>query len=204
VTPGRRRHKLQSPDAGAPWSVPMTAHLISQLGTDELSQTAISLLTSALSPTTYQSYKQKIQKFARFCVEQGKVLLDCSQLDVVRYVAWLAVEGRVAADSLQPYLSAINRLYQDLGLPAIATGPLVCSAVKGLQGLQTPLVPRALTRAAIPAQVIYDMLTSAAFSLHSVELEPLVALRTARACLATVIAFLFFARPGAKCQRSEY
>ena len=114
---------------------------------------------------------KKSENLPGFRSEQGKLLLDCSQLDVVRFVAWLR-----------------------------ASGQLVCSAVKGLQGLQAPLVPRDLTRAAIPAQVIYDMLISADFSLRSVELEPLVALRTARACLATVIAFLFFARPGANAR----
>ena len=94
----------------------MTAHLQARLGTDHLSQTAIAMVTSALAPSTYQSYKQKIQKFARFCTEQGKHLLDCNTEDVMRYVSWLAHEGKVAADSLQPYLSAINALYRDLGL----------------------------------------------------------------------------------------
>lgn len=197
MTSGWRRHKLQAPASVAPWSVPMIAHLQTQLGTDEIGQLATSLLTSALAPSTYDSYGQKLQKFARFCHTQGKDLLACSQLDIVRYVAWLAREGRVAADSMQPYLSAINRLYQDLGLPPVALGQLVTSAVRGLQGLQSPVVPRALTRSPIPAQVIYDMLTSAQFALDSVQLEPLVKLRLARACLATVMAFLFFARPGA-------
>lgn len=192
-----KRHVLLHPQTVAPWVAPMSAHLVSQLGTDSLGQTAISLLTSALSPSTYQSYHQKLNKFARFCAEQGKLLLECSTHDVLRYVAWLAREGRVAADSIQPYLSAINRLYQDLGLPVIASGPLVTAAVKGLQGMQQPAVPRELERAPIPAQVVYDMLVTASHILDSVVIDGLAQLRLARACLATIVAFLFFARPGA-------
>lgn len=188
---------LQAPAQVAPWSAPMSAHLLSQLGTDRLSLTAVSFLTAALSPGTYQSYGQKLKKFARFCEQHGKSLTACTTHDILRYVAWLAHEGQVSADSMQPYLSAINKLYQDLGLPAIASGHLVSNTVKGFLGMQKRLVPRALTRSPISAQVIYDMLAPAAFALHSPNLPLLVKLRAARACLATVLAFVFFARPGA-------
>jgi hypothetical protein len=153
------------------------------------------MVTSALAPSTYQSYKQKIQKFARFCTEQGKHLLDCNTEDVMRYVSWLAHEGKVAADSLQPYLSAINGLYRDLGLEQIATGDLLRRQIMGFQGMQVQF--RAFNRVATPAQVMYNILCSAAFILQEAQLPSMVALRLSRACLSTVVAFLFFARPSA-------
>jgi hypothetical protein len=46
----------------------------------------------------------------------------------------------VGADNLQPYLLAINRVYKDHGLDPVAQGDLVDEVIKGLQGVQTPLV----------------------------------------------------------------
>lgn len=190
------KYVLHRPTAVAPWVDAMSAHLFQHLGTDRLSQLAISLISSALEPNTYASYGQKIQKFTRFCDEHGLNLLNCQTTDVLRYVAWLGAEGRIAADSVQPYLSAINRLYQDLGLPAIASGPLVVQVVKGLHGMQKPVVTVPLVRSPIPAQVIYDIFASAVHALYSDHCTEPGLLRMARACLATGTAFLFFARPG--------
>lgn len=194
-----RKHVLCEPEVYAPWADTMVAHLASQLGTDQLSLRAISLISSSLAPNTYRSYDQKLQKFAMFCNKQGKQILDCELSDVLRYVAWLAEEGRVAADSIQPYLSAINKLYLDLGLPAIASGRWVKNAVRGMHFQQRLAVPHGLYRTAIPAVVIYDILTHLPVVL-SADCSLLDRLKRARACLVTVMAFLFCARPGAMAQ----
>ena len=54
-------------------------------------------------------------------------------MDIARYIAWLGEEGTVAAISMQPYLSVINKLLQDHARPPVALGPLVVRVRKGLE-----------------------------------------------------------------------
>ena len=54
------------------------------------------------------------------------------------------MRGTVAATSLQPYLSAINRFLKDHGVaPAVALGPLVANVRAGLRNSQVSLQPSA-------------------------------------------------------------
>ena len=53
-------------------------------------------------------------------------------IDIARYIAWLGQRGVVAAKSMQPYLSAINRLLLDHALHTVALDLLVTGARKGL------------------------------------------------------------------------
>jgi hypothetical protein len=43
---------------------------------------------------------------------------------MVRYTAWLALLGTVAASSLQPYFSAVNKFFRDHQRKPIAVGEL--------------------------------------------------------------------------------
>lgn len=178
----------------------MSAHLARSLGTDALGQLAVTLLLSSKAPNTYRSYGQKVQKFLRFCAQQKLDPCGCTQHDIVRYVAWLALEGRVAAESMQPYFSAINRLYEDLGHTPVAVGPLVRQAVLGLAGMQAPSVPVLSERAPLPAGVAYDILVRAAACLAGEANSQPPLLGLVRACLSTVVAFIFFARPAANAR----
>ncbi len=58
--------------------------------------------------------------------------LEATPVDIARYLAWLGQRGTIAADSLQPYLSAINRYLQDHARAPVALGPLVAGVRKGL------------------------------------------------------------------------
>ena len=46
-----------------------------------------------------------------------------TNIDIARYLAWIGDQSTVAADSLQPYLSAINKLLLDHGKSLVALGP---------------------------------------------------------------------------------
>ena len=67
--------------------------------------------------------------------------LAVSPIDIVRYIAWLCQRGTVAADSLPPSLSAINKLLLDHALPPVALGPLVTGVRKGLDECQEDSTP---------------------------------------------------------------
>jgi hypothetical protein len=63
----------------------------------------------------------------------------------------------VAEDSLQPYLSAINRLMLDHALPPVALGTLVIGVRKGLDNCQEDSTPRP-QRVPLPAPVALAIL----------------------------------------------
>jgi hypothetical protein len=80
---------------------------------------------------------------------------------MVRYMAWLALHGRVAANSLQPYFSAVNKFFRDHQRQPIAVGELLADARRGLEMLQERLVPSA-SRLPLPAPVALNILLAAA------------------------------------------
>jgi hypothetical protein len=114
-------------------------------------------------------------------------------VDVARYVAWLGLRGTVAADSLQPYLSAVNRFLTDHALPPVALGPLVSGVRKGLANSQEDIAPLP-ERLALPAQVVLDVLRLAEtlldMGLHRA--DPQASLL--RAAVATIATYTFFNR----------
>jgi hypothetical protein len=79
---------------------------------------------------------------------------------MIRYTAWLALLGTVAASSLQPYFSAVNKYFRDHQRQPIAVGELLADARRGLEMLQHRLVP-ADTRLSLPAPVALDILQPA-------------------------------------------
>jgi site-specific recombinase XerD len=83
------------------------------LGSDKLGVTAVILLSNSLAPSTYASYHSAIRQFFIFCAEENINPLHATPATMVRYTAWLAQLGTVAASSLQPYFSAVNKLFRD-------------------------------------------------------------------------------------------
>jgi hypothetical protein len=79
---------------------------------------------------------------------------------MICYTAWLGLLGIVAASSLQPYYSAVNKFFRDHQRPPIAVGELLADARRGLEILQHRLVP-ADTRLLLPAPVALDILMAA-------------------------------------------
>jgi hypothetical protein len=79
---------------------------------------------------------------------------------MVRYTAWLALLGTVAASSLQPYFSAVNKCFRDHQRQPIAVGALLADARRGLEMLQHRLLPTA-ARLPLPAPVALDILHGA-------------------------------------------
>jgi site-specific recombinase XerC len=87
----------------------MATHFHVLLGTDELGRTANSLLNSSLAQATYANYDSKIRHFFAFCNEEKIQELQSEPATMVRYNAWLVLQGTIAAASLQAYLSAVNK-----------------------------------------------------------------------------------------------
>ena len=119
------RYTLREPDAQAPWTTTMTDRLRNMLGTDHIGTTALHLLRNSLAPTTYANYDSGMRQFAAFCHEENIHPLHATTQSVVRYTAWLGLQGTVAAASLQLYYSAINKFFRDHQQQPIAVGELL-------------------------------------------------------------------------------
>ena len=73
-------------------------------GTDDLGATPLAFYQSSLQPGTYRNYGSNLTGFLKFCEESAIVPLDITNAEIARYLEWMADQGTVATDSLQPYL----------------------------------------------------------------------------------------------------
>jgi hypothetical protein len=125
---------------------------------------------------------------------------------MVRYTAWLALHGRVAASSLQPYFSAVNKFFRDHQRQPIDVGELLADARRGLEILQERRVP-ATCRLSLPAPVALDILLAVAALNTTLTWTPasMPQLKAFRACLAVCVNYIFFCRAetGARCQTGD-
>jgi hypothetical protein len=113
---------------------------------------------------------------------------------MVRFAAWLALHGTVAASSLQPYFSAVNKFFRDHQRQPIAVGELLADARRGLEMLQKRLVPTA-ARLPLPTPVALDILLAAAALRDTLTWTPatLPQLQRFRASLAVCVNYNFSA-----------
>jgi hypothetical protein len=172
------------------------------MGTDKLGVTAVALLSNSLAPSTYATYDSSLRQFLIFCTEENLAPLQATPATMVRYTAWLALHGRVAASSLQPYFSAVNKFFRDHQRQPVAVGELLADARRGLEILQERRIP-ATSRLPLPAPVALNILLAAA-SLSTTltwTTASMPQLRVFRACLAVCVNYSFFCRAetGARC-----
>jgi hypothetical protein len=118
------------------------------------------MLSNSLAPSTYANYDSALRQFFAFCTEKNIAPLQATPASMIRYTAWLAMLGTVAASSLHPYFSAVNKFFRDHQRQPIAVGELLADARRGLGMLQHRLV-RAGTRLPLPAPVALDILRAA-------------------------------------------
>jgi hypothetical protein len=145
-------YRLQTDSTQAPWSSDLAETFHPLLGTDKLGVTAITLFSNSLAPSMYANYDSALRQFFAFCIEENIAPLQATPATMIRYIAWLALLGTVAASSLQPYFSAVNKYFRDHQRQPIAVGELLADAMRGLEMLQPRLVP-ADTRLPLPAPV---------------------------------------------------
>jgi hypothetical protein len=75
----------------------------------------------------YVSYDSALRQFF-FCTHANIAPLHATPATIVRYTAWLALLGTVAAGSLQPYFSAVSKFFRDHQRQPIAIGELLADA----------------------------------------------------------------------------
>jgi site-specific recombinase XerD len=110
----------------------MRNHVGALVGTYDLGKLVLDLLTGSLAPTTYNNYGTGMRRFTVFCNEEGITPLEATAAVMLRFTTWLARSGTIAANSLQPYISEINKLFRDHLKELVALGPLLTDARRGL------------------------------------------------------------------------
>ena len=164
-----RRYALHLPTTTRKdWETSGTAAMNTVFGDDELGRAATILFQSATTEGTDRNYSSNLKSFFQFCACSLLEPQGVTPIDIARYIAWLGQEGTVAAASLQPYLSSINKYLLDHALPPVALGPLVSGVRKGLANCQEDLAPQP-QRLPLPAPVALKILELAERLLVSVQ-----------------------------------
>lgn len=173
----------------------MSAELRELLGGDELGSTAMALLAGSLSRGTYNNYGVGMRRFAAFCEQEHIHPLQATTVTVVRYTAWLALQGTIGADSLQQYYSAINKYFRDHRKQPVAMGEMLADARRGLEA-QQELIEEEDVRVAMPAPIMHDILTHLQRLRSNTAWTPdnIATLQVIRASLASVTNYLYFCR----------
>jgi hypothetical protein len=68
----------------------MRSHVGALVGTDDLSDLVLELLTVTLAPSTYNNYNTGILRVTVFCDEEGVTPLQATATDMLRFTIWLA------------------------------------------------------------------------------------------------------------------
>jgi hypothetical protein len=79
----------------------MRNHVGALVGTYDLGDLVLDLLTGSLGPTTHNNYGTGMRRFTVFCNEKGITPFEATAADMLRFTTWLARAGTIAANSLQ-------------------------------------------------------------------------------------------------------
>lgn len=176
------------------WASAMANALASRLSPSPQRDEIVRVMGKALAPATADSYGGHLSRFVAFCAAQPDrpSPLPATTDTVLRWLAGeVCAHGKVKAGSLQPYLSAINRIHSDMGFDTPAVGHLVESYKSGLAHDQTEQ-GRPSERVYLPPPVVEQILEWALRvelqqSGKQLQLE-------FRAAVAVVFTYCFFAR----------
>lgn len=74
---------------------------------------------------TWTNRVSQIKRWWAFCDEDGRVALPAEEGDVLAYIGFLTLEGKVASRSAKQYVSAVSQYHIDHGFPSPTLGPMV-------------------------------------------------------------------------------
>jgi hypothetical protein len=188
------RAAAAAPAETLPWRDSMAARWSFMLGGHPESERIMSTIARSLAPTTAQSYGRHVANFVRWCEAQPDAPCPLPALTstVLRWLEGdVCVGEKVREGSLQPYLSALNRVHRDHEHDEPALGHLVSVWRRGLAHRQGEL-GRDAERVYLPAPV---MLRVAEWALGvDCAHASAATLALLRAAVASVFTFSFFAR----------
>jgi len=181
------------PAQRVPWALAAASAWAPALGQTPQTGFVLDTLAASLQESTARSYGRHWDSFVAWCAAQADSPspLPASTATVLRYLGDIGVRGTVKADSLQPYLSAINAAHRDLMLPLPALGDAVSRFRRGLANRQVA-AGRPAARVYLPARVVCSALRWALQATPSSLVGDGALLF--RAAVALVLNYVWFAR----------
>lgn len=177
---------------GVAWGPAMREHWRKQIGPHAETEQVLELLSHSLAESTASSYAGHVERFASWCERQpdSPSPLPASTATVVRWLVGDVVkDDKVRAKSLQPYLSALNRVHRDLEYDEPALGHIV-QQVRRAIALRQASLGRASQRVYLPPPVVERVLL---WALTADPVRP-AQRQLFRAAVATVLNFVIFCR----------
>ena len=157
-------------------------------------------MSHALTSSTSASYGRHFANFANWCGRQADTPcpLPASTATVLRWLdADVLAGGKVQPQSLQPYLSALNKIHEDLGFDKPALGHGIKQYRRGAAHLRSHQGRDAI-RVYLPTPVVERLLLWAlSLDLKRADARARAAFRAA---VAVILTFACFARGGTGSQ----
>ena len=156
-------------------------------------------LSHSLAASTADTYGGHWRRFVLWCESQPDQPnpLPASTETVIRWTDDITAGGAVKESSLQPYLSALNKVHADLRFEPPAVGTLLSAYRKGLARTQLSSGREAQRTYVPPPVVERALLWALSFDSSRASARQL---ETYRAAVAVVFTFVFFARGGTGTQ----
>jgi integrase len=152
----------------------------------------VRLIANSLADKSWSGYGSHWRKFELFCAEADLDPMTCTEFDIACYIGWIGDGGQIMAKTMQPYLSAINKVYSlvyadEDRRPAV--GPLVTSVKRGLERAQAAVpTQRAVERAYLPTDATYAILEYGERLLGAPEVDTHALRQVAAVLLGTMTA----------------
>lgn len=124
-------------------------------------------------------------KWMRFCDEDMRIPLPAEEGDVLAYVGYLAIEGKVSPESLPQYLSAVSRYHELHHLPSPTRTPLVRALQRAYQRAYDTSTPARDIRVGCPATVMRQIVMAGLGATDPFDVT---------CCAMATFAFIFQAR----------
>ena len=110
------------------------------------------------SSSTWSTRASQVAKWLHFCDEDMRCALPGTEGDVLAYIGFLSLEGRVSAESLPQYISAISRYHELHHLPSPTRSPLVHALQKAYRRAREDTTITTDIRVGCPATVMRHIL----------------------------------------------
>lgn len=135
--------------------------------------------------STWTTRASQIARWMRFCDEDMRSPLPAEEGDILAYVGFLSLEGRIKPESLPQYLSAISQYHELHYLPSPTKTPLVRALVRAYTRSVDSSSTTSAIRVGLPASVVRTILHTGMLATNCYDVG---------CCAATVFAFVFQCR----------
>lgn len=171
------------------WEAGIRSAVLSRTGMDGrtgAAETAADLLVGyGWKAGTWANKSSQVNKWLLFCDEDGRDPLPATEGDVLAYLGYLYLEGRIGPTSVRQYLSAVTRFHETQGLEAPTRTPLVAAMVAAYIAKTDQDRPAVLKRIGITAEIAAQIVE------HGIKSDDVA---TVGNCAAVIFAFVFQCR----------